>query len=78
MSDNDIDKEFRSIVDSFIALANKHSDTANRENVSMALLYAAARFNSFIVATHAPDPTKYQSDRAAAGPFHGAPSGRGV
>ena len=66
MSDKDIDKEFRSVADSFIRLANKHSETANRENVSMALLYAAARFSSFVVTSHASDLQKYESDREAA------------
>ena len=69
MSDAEIDKEFRNMVDSFIDLANKHSDKNNRENVSIALLYAAARFNSFIVAAHAPDQKKYEADREAAFEF---------
>ena len=69
MSDKDVDKEFRRIVDSFIHLANEHSGNANRENVSMALLYAAARFNAFIVASQAPDLKKFESDREAAFEF---------
>lgn len=69
MSDEDLDKEFRRMADSFIDLANKHSDTAEHEVVSMALLYAAARFNSFVVASHAPDVKKYDSDREKAFEF---------
>jgi len=69
MSDKDVDKEFRSMIDSFIHLANEHSDTTNTENVSMALLYAAARFNSFVVASHAEDLKKFESDREAAFEF---------
>lgn len=69
MSDKDADKEFRSMIDSFIHLANRHGDTAKRENVGMALLYAAARFNSFVVASHAPDLKKFESDRPAAFEF---------
>ena len=67
--DKDVDKEFRAVVDSFIHLANKQSETASRENVNMALLYAAARFNSFVVASHAEDLKKYQSDRETAMEF---------
>lgn len=66
MSDEDVDKQFRSMADAFIHLANKHSETAERENVSMALLYAAARFSSFVVASHASDLQKYEADREAA------------
>lgn len=71
MSDEeiDVDKQFRSVADAFIHLANKQAETVPRENVSMALLYAAARFNSFIVATHAPDQEKFQRDREAASEF---------
>lgn len=69
MSDEDLDKQFRNVADAFIHLANKQAETVPRENVSMALLYAAARFNSFIVASHAPDEGKYQRDREAAFEF---------
>jgi phosphate uptake regulator len=69
MSDKDIDQEYRSIINSFIDLANKHSESANRENVSMALLFAASRFNSFIVASHASDIKKYEADRNKAFEF---------
>lgn len=69
MSDEDLDKQFRNVADAFIHLANKQAETVPRENVSMALLYAAARFNAFIVASHAPDEGKYQRDREAAFEF---------
>ncbi len=69
MSDKDADAEFRSVVDEFIHLANKRAETVPKENVNMALLYAAARFSSFIVASHAPDVEKYQRDREAAAEF---------
>lgn len=69
MSDEDLDKEFRQMADGFIDLANKHARSDNREIVSMALLYAAARFNAFVVASHAPDLAKYDSDRTKAFEF---------
>lgn len=69
MSDEDLDIEFRRLADSFIDLANQHVGPDNREIVSMALLYAAARFNSFVVASHAADLRKYDSDRSRAFEF---------
>lgn len=69
MSDEDLDKEFRRLADSFIDLANQHTNADNREVVSMALLYAAARFNSFVVAANAPDLKKYDADRDKAFAF---------
>lgn len=69
MSDEDLDKEFRRMADAFIDLANQHVNDDNREIVSMALLYAAARFNSFVVASHAPDLKKYDADRDKAFEF---------
>lgn len=64
-----IDREFRQVVDRFIRLANEQIDTVKREHVSMAMLYAAARFNSFIVSTHAPSRAKFQEDRTKAFKF---------
>ncbi len=69
MSDEELDKEFRRMADSFIDLANTHSKPENKEIVGMALLYAAARFNAFIVAAHAPDLKKYDADRPKAFEF---------
>jgi hypothetical protein len=65
----EIDREFRQVVDRFIALANEQIDTVKREHVSMAMLYAAARFNSFIVASHAPDVEKFRADKSKAFEF---------
>jgi len=66
MSEQDIDKDFRKIVDSFIQLANQHLETAKREHVGMALLYAAARFNAFVLAAYAADPEAFETDRQLA------------
>jgi hypothetical protein len=65
----EIDREFRQVVDRFIHLANEQIETVQREHVSLALLYAAARFNSFIVSTHAPSREKFEQDRPAAFKF---------
>ena len=68
----EIDREFREVVDRFIHLANEQMETVQREHVSLALLYAAARFNSFIVASHAPGRDKFREDRKAAFKFFSA------
>jgi hypothetical protein len=65
----EIDREFRAVVDKFIALANEQMENVKREHVSMALLYAAARFNSFVVAAHAGNLDKYRTDRPTAMKF---------
>lgn len=66
MSDEDINKQFRQMADTFINQANKQSEDTNPENVGMALLYAASRFNAFIVASHADELKKYEADREKA------------
>lgn len=65
----EIDREFRGVVDKFIALANEEIETVKREHVSMALLYAAARFNSFVVAAHSGSLDKFRADRPTATKF---------
>ena len=49
MSNTDEDKKFREVADAFIAVANKQSKNENPSMVNAAFLYAAARFNIFIV-----------------------------
>jgi len=66
---DEIDREFRMVVDRFIKLANEQMETVKREHVSLAMLYAAARFNSFIVASHAPDVEKFRADKGKAFEF---------
>ena len=57
------------MADTFISLANSHSDTVNRENVGMALLYAASRYNAFVVASNAKDVQSYVADQEKAMEF---------
>lgn len=66
---DEIDREFRMVVDRFIKLANEQIESVKREHVSLAMLYAAARFNSFIVASHAPDAEKFRADKQKAFEF---------
>jgi hypothetical protein len=60
------EREFRRVADTFIDQANEHIATVPKENVGMSLLFAAARFNAFVVATHAKTAEKYDQDRARA------------
>ena len=44
------DKKFYEMADAFIAIANEQSKNENPGKVSASFLYAASRFNTFIVA----------------------------
>jgi len=50
MSDVQRDKEFWDLADSFIQLANAHLDKVKPSRVSASALFAAARFNAFVIA----------------------------
>lgn len=60
------DERFWEIADSFINLANQHLDSVGRGKVRTALLYAPARFNSFVVSasTEIADELKREKDRS--------------
>lgn len=49
MQENKSDERFWDMVDSFIRLANEYGDQVSIGKVSTALLYAAARYNAFVV-----------------------------
>jgi hypothetical protein len=51
--DQDQNEKLMRMVESFIQLANEHSRQMSPGSVSSALLYAASRFNAYIVASHA-------------------------
>jgi hypothetical protein len=53
MSNTEKDKEFYEMADAYIALANKQGKEVNQGKVSATFLYAAARFNIFLVASGA-------------------------
>ena len=48
-------EQFWKLADSFINLANQHYESDGDGKIGYAMLYAAARFNAFIVATTAGD-----------------------
>ncbi len=66
MNEEATEREFRRVADTFIDLANEHIEKAPRENVGMALLYAASRFNAFVVAAHCQTLDRFEEDREKA------------
>lgn len=65
-SNENVDEAFWDRADSFIHLANKQSDSADVGKVSASLLYAAARFNAFIVASQSPSSEALQATKQEA------------
>lgn len=61
MSDTHKDEEFINMADAFIALANQYGQSLDKGKVSAAFLYAAARFNTFVVASSAPSAEELES-----------------
>jgi len=57
------DKEFWELADAFIALANRSCAATPRGKVSAALLYAAARFNCFVVASCTASKEEFSATR---------------
>lgn len=53
MLPTDPDQHFRAMADSFIHLANQHSELTPIDQVSAALSYAASRYASFVAFTRA-------------------------
>ena len=69
LSDEELDEIYRGMVDSFIDRANELAETNSAENVGMALLYAASRFNAHVVSQHAEDPESYAKELPRAREF---------
>jgi len=72
IDDQELDKRYREMIDTFIDQANTHAENNSPENVGMALLFAASRFNAFVVSQHAESLTAYEEDTAKARPFFSA------
>ena len=66
MSDEIEDKEFFDRADAIIALANSQCDDFPIGKVSSSLLFAAARFNAFIVASSAKDLDQLKEEKEEA------------
>lgn len=66
MSNNKIPPEFWERTDKIIALANEQVKGSTTGKVSSSLLYAAARFNAFNVASSAGDVEEMKKDKEEA------------
>lgn len=64
--DNLADAEFIALADAFVALANTRSPEAGGVKVGAAMLYAATRFNAYVVASRTRDAEELKADRAIA------------
>ncbi|MFV1982905.1 MAG: DUF3144 domain-containing protein [Thiohalomonadales bacterium] len=60
-TDTNKDDEFYEMADAFIALANKQSKEVIQGKVSATFLYAAARFNTFLVASNSESKLEFES-----------------
>jgi hypothetical protein len=69
LSDDEVDVIYRQMIDSFIDRANELADQNSPENVGMALLFAASRFNAFVVSQHAESREDYEKDMGKAQQF---------
>lgn len=63
MSNPEKDQQFRAMADSFIHLANEHSDTTPHDQVAAALAYAAARYASFVASTKSDTQAQFSAGK---------------
>jgi hypothetical protein len=61
MNKTEKDKEFYELANDFIELANRHGQNLDKGKISAAFLYAAARFNTFVVASSAENTQQMES-----------------
>lgn len=66
MSDVQRDKPFYDMADAYIALANTQLNQTKPSRVSSAALFAAARFNAFVIAAAAENKAQLIAEKEAA------------
>ena len=66
MSDVLRDKEFWELTDSFIQLANTHLNVAKPSRVSASALFAASRFNAFVITAATESKAQLIAEKEAA------------
>jgi hypothetical protein len=66
MSDIKRDKEFWELTDSFIQLANTHLNQVKPSLVSTSALFAAARFNAFVITAASENKAQLIAEKEAA------------
>ena len=69
LSDEELDELYRKMIDLFIDRANEFAENNSQENVGLALLYAAARYNAHVVSQHAPTLEDFEKDMPKAREF---------
>jgi hypothetical protein len=69
ISDDELDVAYRRMVDLFIDQANELAEDSSQENVGMALLFAASRFNAYVISQHAQTLEDYERDLPRAHEF---------
>lgn len=69
LTDEELDEIYRRMIDLFIDQANEFAETNGKENVGLALLYAASRFNAHVVSQHANTLEDYEKDLPRARAF---------
>ena len=66
MSDAQRDKQFWELADSFIQLANTHLNEVKPSKVSASALFAASRFNAFVITASATSKEQLIAEKEAA------------
>lgn len=66
MSDVQRDKQFWDMADSFIELANTHLNAEKPSRVSASALFAASRFNAFVIAAATESKAQLITEKEAA------------
>ena len=66
MSDMPRDKQFYELADAYIALANNRMGEVKPAKVSATLLFAAARFNAFVISASAENKAQMLLEKEAA------------
>jgi hypothetical protein len=69
INDDELDVAYRGMVDLFIDRANELAEDNSPENVGMALLFAASRFNAYVISQHAQTLEDYERDLPKAHEF---------
>ena len=63
MNNEEQDQLLRQLADSFINIANEHSEKHDKNIVNTAFMYAASRFSAFVAASSAGNLEKFKSQR---------------
>jgi hypothetical protein len=66
MTNEEQDKLLRQLADTFINVANEHSERHDKNIVNTAFMYAASRFSAFVSASSAGSLEQYKSREEAA------------